>query len=357
MAKNRKIKILINTPNYKKPYLGGVANHYYGLRPYWNENVKYNIIGSRNGNNGNGKYLIFLDIIKFIWRIFYFKPDCIILNPSLAATALKRDLIYYKICTILKKKVIIFFHGFNPKNVERINGNTFYLNFRRSDAFIVLSKFAKSHLEKWGIKATIYLSSTKVDNRMLDNFDINSRQGSIKNILFLTRIEKTKGIFEALSIFKMLSNLYPSLKYTIVGSGSALKEAIRYSDENNIPNIYFTGMLTGNDLINTYKSADLYVFTSHYEGMPTTVLEAMAFGLPVITSNVGGLKDFFINGKMGEMIDSLSPSDYVKSISKYISDCQLSKETSIYNHNYATQHFLASNVAKSIENICYNVIK
>lgn len=357
MAKNRKIKILINTPNYKKPYLGGVANHYYGLRPYWTENVKYNIIGSRTGKPGHGKYFIFFDVIKFILKILYFNPDCVILNPSLATSAIKRDLIFQKLCIFFSKKVIIFFHGFNPKYADKINVDSFCKKYRGTNAFIVLSQNAKNYLIKWGIKCPIHISTTKVDNRLLINFDINSRLGLIKNILFLTRIEKEKGIFEALDIFKILSDLYPTLYFTVVGTGSAFEKAVNYSKNKQIHNIIFTGKLIGTDLVNAYKSADMYLFTSYHEGMPTTVLEAMAFGLPIITSNVGGLKDFFINGKMGEMIDSFSPSDYVRSISKYISDSQLSKETSIYNHNYATQHFLASNVAKSIENICYNTIK
>ncbi len=355
MAKDCKIKILINTVNYKKPYLGGVANHYYGLRPYWTENVKYNVIGGRNGNNSNGKYLILYDIVKFIFKLLYFNPDCVILNPSLAPTAIKRDLIFHRLSVAFKKKTIVFFHGFNPKNANKIEGNVFCRKFRKTDAFIVLSQFAKNYLISWGVNAPINISTTKVDDRMLESFNIESRQGIVNNILYLTRIEKTKGVFEALDVFKLLSKRYPSLVYTVVGSGSVLEEAIKYSKNNNIPNLSFTGALTGVNLVNAYKSADLYLFTSHYEGMPTTVLEAMAFGLPVVTSDVGGLKDFFENGKMGEMIGSLSPDDFVNSISKYVSDPKLSKNTSIYNHNYAIRHFMASKVAASIEKICRSI--
>lgn len=46
--------------------------------------------------------------------------------------------------------------------------------------------------------------------------------------------------------------------------------------------------------------------------MPTVVLEAMAFGLPVVTRAVGGLCDFFEDGKMGRITNSMNPMDYAK---------------------------------------------
>ncbi|MCS2389080.1 glycosyltransferase [Bacteroides thetaiotaomicron] len=83
--------------------------------------------------------------------------------------------------------------------------------------------------------------------------------------------------------------------------------------------------------------------------MPTVVLEAMAFGLPVFTRNVGGLIDFFENGKMGYITDSMDPKDFADAISSYIEDVKLTKATSLYNYEYARKHFMASFVAVSIE--------
>jgi glycosyltransferase involved in cell wall biosynthesis len=76
----------------------------------------------------------------------------------------------------------------------------------------------------------------------------------------------------------------------------------------------------------------------------------------VITRPVGGLVDFFQNGKMGEMLDSLEPSDFAKCIEKYMLDEDLTKKTSLYNHVYAKENFMASKVAKRLEAI-WNCIK
>ena len=82
--------------------------------------------------------------------------------------------------------------------------------------------------------------------------------------------------------------------------------------------------------------------------MPTSVLEAMAFGLPIITRSVGSLLVFEI-GKMGDMTESLSPQDFANAVVTYIKDTQLARTVSLYNYNYALSHFMASMVARNIE--------
>ena len=299
------MKILINTPNWKRPELGGVANHYYGLRPYWTENVRYNIVGSRN-KPGTGKYWLPYDLIKTVFKILVFRPNVVMVNTSLGNNALRRDAIFLNL---------------------------------------------KKQLEDWGVRQPIYLSTTKVDERMLDGFDMSCRNVNVNNILYLGRVEREKGIYISLDVYKLLQQRHPNLQFTVVGNGSELEAAKCYAREKGINNITFTGALTGKALSEQYQKADLYLFTSFHEGMPTSVLEAMCFGLPVVTRPVGGLVDFFENGKMGQMVDSFEAVDFVAPIENLINDVDETRREMEYNHKYGTTHFLASKVAKHIEQI------
>lgn len=103
------MKILINTPNINA--IGGVSNHYLGLKYYWTENVLYNSIGSRRWR----KYFFMFYVLKFIFRLFLFNPDIVLLNPSLGPHALMRDFVYLNIAKFFGFKVAIFFHGFDIK--------------------------------------------------------------------------------------------------------------------------------------------------------------------------------------------------------------------------------------------------
>ena len=200
-----------------------------------------------------------------------------------------------------------------------------------------------------GIYVPILLTTTKVNDEYLINFEISKRTGSVKNILFLARIEVYKGIYEALKTYEILTSFKSDLQLTIVGSGSELSNVQKYVKRNNLKNVKIKGVKIGNELIDEFLSADLYLFPSYAEGMPTSVLEAMAFGLPIVSSSVGGLNDFFENGKMGYLIPNCEPDNYVSAINKLIDDPVMTETISNYNHNYAIKHFLASNVANRIE--------
>lgn len=344
------MRILINTPNWKRPELGGVANHYYGLRPYWTENVRYNIVGSRN-KPGTGKYWLPYDLIKTVFKILFFRPNVVMVNTSLGNNALRRDAIFMNLAHAMGKKVVVHFHGFNVNYAKEINVPRFLEMFQNASGFIVLSNAIKKQLEDWGVRQSIYLSTTKVDERMLDGFDMSCRNGEIKNVLYLGRMEREKGIYISLDIYKLLQQEHPELQFTVVGNGSELEAAKCYAGERGINNITFTGALTGKALSEQYQKADLYLFTSFHEGMPTSVLEAMCFGLPVVTRPVGGLVDFFENGKMGQMVDSFDAVDFVQPIEDLLKKPLEVKAMSEYNHDYGVSHFLASNVAMHIEQI------
>ncbi len=346
------MKILINTPRLN--HLGGVANHYSGLKDYWTENVKYNTVGKRSQKRGSGLLWLPYDVLKFVFIILLFRPDVVLLNPSLGKSALKRDFIFLNIAKYFRIKVVVLIHGFNWSYASIIDQKWVSRNLNKASKILVLANAFKEELHRWGVTEPIALTTTKVNDRMLDGYNPNiERTGKVSNILFLSRVEKAKGVFIAIDSFNILKKKYNYLKLTIAGVGNDLENAKEYVKKNNIQDVIFKGRLDGKKVAEAYINADLYSFFSSYgEGMPTAVLEAMAFGLPVFTRYVGGLVDFFENGKMGYITDSMDPQDFANSMIPYIEDAKLTRKVSIYNAEYARQHFLASRVAKKIEEQC-----
>ncbi|MBO5865103.1 MAG: glycosyltransferase family 4 protein [Bacteroidaceae bacterium] len=340
------MKILINTPYLTLP--GGVANHYKGLEPYWSHKVYYNQIGKRSEKSGNGIFWLPIDVFKFVFKLIFINPDFVLLNPSLGKSAIKRDFIFLNIARFLGKEIAVFFHGFNIDNIKEFNIKSLKSNINKCKCVFILAQEFADIVKSWGVTVPIHLTTTKVDDRLIEGFDINTKNYSTKNILFLARIEKAKGIYTALDAIKILQKKDKNIKLRIAGIGGELENAKQYAIDNNI-DADFLGNISGEKLINEFKAANVYILPTHGEGMPTSVLEAMAFGLPVISRPVGGLCDFFIDEEMGYLISSLNPEDYAKAIKKYIDNPTKTEETANYNHNFAKEHFLASSVAKSIE--------
>lgn len=343
------MKVLVNTPFLN--LRGGVANHYKGLADYWKEKVYYNQIGKRSENSKSGLILFPFDIIIYIVKIIFLKPDIILLNPSLGKTAIIRDMVFLRMAKLLGKKVCVFFHGFNKEIQNDINLVSLCKQLNRCECIIVLANEFKTILREWGVVVPIELTTTKVDDKLIENFDVKKRNGNVKELLFLARIEKNKGIYTTLEAFRELLKHYPNLILNIVGDGNEWLAAQDYVKQNKIHNVHFWGNLAGQKLADMYINSDIYILPTHYEGMPTTVLEAMTFGMPIVTRPVGGICDFFENYKMGILVESLNAHDYASAIEYYIDNEIQVQDTSQYNYQYARKHFMASQVAKKMEDI------
>lgn len=340
------MKILINTPSIHD--LGGVANHYLGLKSYWTQRVRYNQLGAGKAR----RWLVPITIIKFVWHCLVWRPEIVVLNPSMGGRALKRDFMYLRFAKWMGRRVAVFIHGFNLDYASRANWQWIGRNLNKADGVIVLAQAFKDILESHGITAPIRLSTTKVLDTLVEGFDPSCRTGEVKNLLFLARIERAKGVYEAADTFALLRQDFPHLTLTFVGDGTELPALKQHVKELGIEGIRFTGALSGDALRNEYLRANFFFFfTSYGEGMPTVVLEAMAFGLPVVTRKVGGLVDFFEDGQMGRITDSLQPRDFATLIRPYLTDSELVRRTSLYNHQYAKEHFMASRVAQQVEGI------
>lgn len=102
-----------------------------------------------------------------------------------------------------------------------------------------------------GIQKNIYYRNNYVDEKLIEdiseNFLIEKYNTSDKklNILFLGRIEKQKGVYEAINSYKLAKNKINSISMTIAGDGSEIENVRQYILKNNIYNINIVGHITG----------------------------------------------------------------------------------------------------------------
>lgn len=343
------MRILVTCPYLSR--LGGVSNHYLGLKKFWKEKVRYLEIGNKSNKVGRGKYRILYDMIHFLVVILLFRPNCIMLNPSIGKNALLRDFTMQRIAKLLGIKTIIFIHGFNIDTFEQLDYNWMTKNFNRSNLIFVLAHSFKNILQDIGVTVPIELMTTKVDDDLTVDFDINSRDGKTGSLLFLARVEKEKGIHETVDTFLLLKEYFPNLHLNIVGDGSELDRIAQRIKNEKLANVTMTGRLDGRDIVKAYENGIILILLTHGEGLPTTILEGMAFGLPIVTRPVGGIADFFENKKMGYMSDSLDPKVYAEHIKTLLENPTQIVEIARYNYLYAKKNFMASTVANKIETI------
>ncbi|NQU05357.1 MAG: glycosyltransferase family 4 protein, partial [Calditrichaeota bacterium] len=142
---------------------------------------------------------------------------------------------------------------------------------------------------------------------------------------------------------------------TIAGDGDALESARDFAVQRGLEKISFSGYLTGDAKSDAFLNASCYILPTYSEGIPISVLEAMAYGLPVVTRPVGGMKDFLEDGKMGYIVEILDPSAFAEAVEKLIQEPETCRRMGRYNREFALKHFVASRVAERIKRIYHEV--
>jgi glycosyltransferase involved in cell wall biosynthesis len=157
---------------------------------------------------------------------------------------------------------------------------------------------------------------------------------------------RKKGVFEAVDAYWDLRRRHPTATLTIAGEGADLESVKTYVRDSSIPDVFFAGFVTGSSKAEAFGEADVYLFPTYSEGMPLSVLEAMAHGLPIVTRPVGALRDFFEDKRMGFIIESLAPRDIADALEHLLTNRDLCLSVGKYNHEYAKKHFSAKGVAR-----------
>lgn len=132
-------------------------------------------------------------------------------------------------------------------------------------------------------------------------------------LLYVGRLGHGKGIFDLLDAFKLLNN-ESNIKLLMAGKGELEEKILSKIKNENICNVELLGHVGQEDLVKFYQNALIFVFPSHYEGLPTAILEAMASGLPIVTTSVSGCKDLINDKYNGLLVPSNNPHKLYEAI-------------------------------------------
>jgi len=352
------MKVLVHTPDLTRK--GGVATFCATLKNHLKCNADFLVTGMKRESRSIVLmvFRILIDYINYLFVLSVNQYDLVHVNPSLKMRALFRDAGFILIAKCFRKKVLVFIHGWDMECEQKLRQRWLWLFSRTyflADAFVVLADDFRKRLCSMGYQGPIYLGKTSFDNSILSCLEENetfvSSQRVVFNILLLSRIEKEKGIMEALESYAILKLQHPNISMTIAGDGNALEEAKKFAAELKLEDIKFLGHIGEKDKIKVFQASHCYLFPSYHEGMPISVLEAMAFGLPVITRPVGALEDFFEDGFMGYWSNDKSPETFAILIKKLIDNPETRDKMSRYNHRYAMANFTPSSATAYLESV------
>ncbi|MDR3572038.1 MAG: glycosyltransferase family 4 protein [Candidatus Pacebacteria bacterium] len=348
------MKILIVGPSLDVP--GGVANYCKLMLDTLTVPSAYHTIGRRLGEAGG--VASFLRMVKdacaFLRHLRRLKPDIVHLNPSLNFNALLRDIVLLQLSRFHIARKLVFVHGWNDRVAKKLTHpilRRFVVwGLAPAHGFIVLCAAHRDALEQLGVRSAVYVETVAVpDEAGRTSLKIDD---DVIRILFLSRIEEMKGALAVIHTHRMLLKSGRKVELVIAGDGPDLDRARRTVADEKIANVTFAGYVVDDAKHRLLEWASLFLFPTRYgEGLPTCVLEAMSYGLPVITTPVGGIRDFFEDGRMGLLAHSTEPEVLAALVDRLIADPAMRRSMSAMNERYAKERFNASQVAQRLSDV------
>lgn len=141
-----------------------------------------------------------------------------------------------------------------------------------------------------------------------------------KMIIYVGRFVREKGIHVLLNAMSAVLAQEPKAKFLIIGGGDSerFRKFVEWAGLGG--RVYFTGFMSGRNLYQMYRIADVAVFPSLYEPFGIVALEGMAAGVPVVASDAGGLREVVLHDKTGTLSYAGNPESLAWAILRAIQD-------------------------------------
>ncbi|MEM8563517.1 MAG: glycosyltransferase family 4 protein [Pseudomonadota bacterium] len=225
---------------------------------------------------------------------------------------------------VLRRKIVLHVHGseFDEyyANASKIEKSLVRKGLELADTVIALSQDWKEKLAKIAPSAQVIVVRNSVDRNKYRPKSPRLLK-SPATALFLGRLGERKGVYDLLDAIGRLEG--QPMHFVIAGDGDIDKvkqvvESRGWQDQVSVPG--WVGPTQKSDLLSL---ADVYVLPSYHEGLPISILEAMAAGLPVVSTPVGGIPEAVISGENGILVPPGDSEALASALTKCVEDSQI----------------------------------
>lgn len=297
-------KVCMVVPN--KMVKGGIAavvNGYRGSQLEKDYEITY-VESYKDGSK-------FDKLLKGICSYFHFakillfnKPDIVHIHSSFGPSFYRKMPFIY-MASVCRIPIVNHIHG--------ADFDEFYVNASESKKKKVKKIYEKCSVlialsEEWKECLSQIVSPSKIS--IVENYSI-LHEDALKQrlerkcnniVLFLGELGKRKGCYDIPEVIAQVKKSIPDVRFVLAGAGDEVDEKAieKLIDEENVSdNVEFPGWVRGDMKDKLLREADVFFLPSYNEGMPMSVLDAMGYGMPVVSTNVGGIPKIVHNGENG----------------------------------------------------------
>lgn len=232
----------------------------------------------------------------------------------------------------LKKPLLVFFYGTDVTVLLKKSPNYYKYFEEEIEAGFALSNYLRNILLENEFSRTIYLNRLGINLKQYSfnphgTFIENERSKKVIKIVSIGRLVEFKGHEYLIGAHNLLIKKGYNVRTTIIGTGpryNLLYNLIRRL--NLLETVRLVGALPSEKIIEYLNDSDFFVFPSvlcedgSTETLGYACVEAMAVGLPVIASNVGGIPEYVIDGQTGLLVEQRSPRQIAEAVEELINN-------------------------------------
>lgn len=306
-------------------------------------------------------FLEFFRTILIIFNLFYklitIYPKIVHLNSSISHFGVFRDYFCAILVKLFKIPLIISYHG-DISNFSKIKyrGVPFKILIkliRIANVNIVLNNQSFNFINELeqDKKDNIFKIPNFIDEKIFKHkIEKRIKENSVLKVIYVGSIIKAKGCYDIIKIAIRLQDI----NFIMIGDiGKGMEEHILNSPKN----MFWCGVLNHDDVINKMCSSDILLLPSRSEGFPYVVLEAMALGLPVISTYVGAIPEMIDNAKGGFLLEIGDINGTIEAINRLKIDCNIRKMMGNYNRKKCKNEYSFSKVSIKLTEIYDAIIE
>lgn len=278
------------------PPKGGIAQV---VQTYSTMYPVFNHVVTKKGDSYTEKLLaLFLALFKFMYYCIF--TDIRIVHVHGASdNSFWRKRIFIYLAKSLGKKIVYHVHGGGFKEFYNCNPEAVKSLFNKVDVVVALSSSWRAFFETELAHDNVEVIENVVSPPFL--FPVKSDQRI--HFLFLGKLGRGKGIYDLMdALADDIDALTGKVVLHIGGNGEVDQVQQRIRELGLECVVVFEGWVAGEKKTDLLNMADVYIMPSYNEGLPISILEAMAYGLPIISTPVGGIPEILVDNENGILV-------------------------------------------------------
>lgn len=240
-------------------------------------------------------------LLEMLWRVFYYNRRLdYVLMDTYSTKNFYYALLVSQCCRLLRLPYIPILHGGNLSERLKSSPKMSGLIFNNSLVNVAPSEYLKHSFESYG-----YQNLRFIPNLIeLSNYSFLPRTYKTPKLLWVRSFAELYNPLLAVKVLQALRDLGYDASLCMVGpdSDGTLKKVQEFAQQKEVE-VQFTGKLTKQEWVDLSKDYNVFINTTNVDNTPLSVIEAMALGLPIVSTNVGGMPYLIKNEIHGLLVE------------------------------------------------------